>query len=195
MGPGRAFSSAGTVPSGLGSCPDLESGKTQGWGRKRAPLPRSVSVQREAAQTVVAEDRAKMAAFSGASAELGLEQGARSTPRPRAGWRGAFGRGADRNGGGQGRRGTGGSCPRLSLRSPHCWGDRWRRERPGRCASMLQGVPFPPGAGLAGPPGARSPLSVLPIFLQFAALPGTPSCERMRQSCCSCSWSPGLLPL
>lgn len=51
MGPGRAFSSAGTVPSGLGSCPDLESGKTQGWGRKRAPLPRSVSVQRKAAQT------------------------------------------------------------------------------------------------------------------------------------------------
>ena len=129
-----------------------------------------------------------MAAFSGASAELGLKRAARCTPRPWAGWRGAFGAGADRcragqegavQGGPLGPRTAGGSVAAREARSVRL--GVAGRAFPSRCW-----------------PGRASPCSLSsfsPSSLPSLGCPArTPGGARaMRRRCCGRSRSPGLL--
>lgn len=161
----------GTVLLELGPCRDLESstlGPGEGAGsagRYRAACPFG-GRERELSSGGLGEDGGFLRCVCGAGARAGGPMHASALGRLEGS---LWGRGA------QVPRGTGGSCPKLSPRSQHCGRISGGARGPIGARSVLQGEPFPPGAGRAGPPRAHSLLSLL-----TASLPGHPG---LRERC------------
>lgn len=164
----------GTVLLELGPCRDLESstlGPGEGAGsagRYRAACPFG-GRERELRRGGLGEDGGFLRCVCGAGAGAGGPMHASALGRLE---------GSLWGGGAQVPRGTGGSCPKLSPRSPHCGlisgGARGPIGAPRCCRESLS------LQVLAGPPRARSLLSLLPATLHSAALPGHPG---LRERC------------